>query len=376
MKFTVPAEEISSGLAAVTRVVSTRATLPILATVLIEAKDGVVELTGTNLDLSVHRAYPAEVDATGKCAIPAKLLAEFVGSLSSGSLSLELEAKTSTLHLQSGKFDAHIKGVDGEEFPPLPDVTDGESVQIDAEAFAKAVDQVGIATSADEARPVYRGVLTSITGSTLTMVATDGHRLAVAEIPTAGKKREVAESIKAIVPARALAEVSRLLKPLVGTGVNVTMTIGVTRAKFEVGAFEVTSSLIDGAYPEYSKVIPSSSETVLRAGTEEMRATVKVVSVFAKDSANVVKVNASSASVVISANTNEVGDNTALVEADVTGEGVQIAFNARYVADLLKVIDSPEVEFRFNGPLSPGLALAAGDESFRYVIMPVRAAAA
>lgn len=374
MKFTVSAEEINSGLAAVTRVVSTRATLPVLATVLIEANDGRVALTGSNLDLTVHRSYPAEVGAAGKCAIPAKLLAEFVGSLGGGSISFELEAKTGTLHLQSGKFDAHIKGMDAEEFPPLPEVNDGEPVEVDADAFAKVIDQVGIAASADEARPVYTGVLTSITGSILTMVATDGHRLAVAEIPTAGKSRKASESVKAIVPAKALAEVSRLLKSLVGTGANVSMTIGATKAKFEVGAFEVTSSLIDGAYPEYSKVLPTSSETILRAGTEEMRATVKVVSVFAKDSANVVKVNASPASVVISANTNEVGDNTALVEAEVTGEGVQIAFNARYVADLLKVIDSPEVEFRLNGPLSPGLALAAGDESFRYVIMPVRAA--
>jgi DNA polymerase-3 subunit beta len=376
VKCTISPQQLGAGLASVTRAVSSRNTLPILSNVLVEAKDGSVDLTATNLDLTIHHSLVAEVQQPGRVTVPARVLSEFVSSLPEQPLKWELDAVHQTVRLQSGRFDAHVRGIDAAEFPPLPDVSDGESVELDPPTLLSAIEQTVVAASGDDGRPIYTGVLTEISGTEVTMVATDGHRLAVKLIHLAEGSAAPREKYSVIIPAKALSELARLLKTILSSPATVSLTVASSRAqvRFQLPGYELTTRLIDGVYPSYEKVIPNGTQTTIRASTEELRRTTRVVSLFARDAANVLKIKSEASQLVLSANTNEVGDNVATVEATVEGDNLGIAFNARYVSDVLNLIDSPEVELVLNGPLSPGLVRVPGDDSYRYVIMPVRVA--
>jgi DNA polymerase-3 subunit beta len=374
LKCTVSPQQLSSGLAAVSRAVSNRNTLPILSNVLVEAKEGALELTATNLDLTIHHTLSAEVVASGQVTVPARILSEFISALPEQPLDWELDPIHQTVRLQSGRFDAHIRGIDASEFPPLPEVADGDSFELDPQALLAAVEQTVIAASGDEGRPIYTGVLFEVEGRDINLVATDGHRLAVRRLrldqdgPSAG--------FSVIIPARALGELARLLKPVVTTPVSVGMRVSGARSqvRFQIPGYELTTRLIDGTYPSYEKVIPQGSQSLVRASTEELRRTTRVVALFARDAANVLKLRCEPGQIVLSANTNEVGDNVASIDATLEGDSVGIAFNARYVSDVLGLLDTPEVEFVLNGPLAPGLIRVPGDDTYRYIIMPVRVA--
>jgi DNA polymerase III subunit beta len=227
-----------------------------------------------------------------------------------------------------------------------------------------------MAASTDEARPVLTGVLVQVQGGSLTLAATDGHRLAVRKLAAAAPSDLEAGLI---VPARALAELSRVLKGEPGK-VEVIISKARNQVFFRAGSSELTSRLIDGKYPNYAQVIPSKSSTVVRVPTSEFTQTVRAVSLFARDSANVIRVKAQSGALTLSAMTNEVGDSKADINANVDGSDIQIAFNARYVLDALGVIGEDEVELLFDGPLSPGLMRPPGKDHYLYVIMPVRVA--
>ena len=243
-------------------------------------------------------------------------------------------------------------------------------MEVALDELVSAVEQTQMAASTDEARPVLTGVLVQVKGGSLTLAATDGHRLAERKLSASGSA-DLEASL--IVPARALAELARVLK---GEPGQVEMIISKARNQvfFRAGSSELTSRLIDGKYPNYAQVIPSKSSTKVRVSTSEFTQTVRAVSLFARDSANVIRVKAQAGSLLLSATTNEVGDSKAEMAADVDGSDIQIAFNARYVLDALGVIGTDEVELLFDGPLSPGLLRPPGKEHYLYVIMPVRVA--
>ncbi|MHB1499568.1 MAG: DNA polymerase III subunit beta [Candidatus Dormibacteria bacterium] len=376
MKCTVSPQQLGAGLAAVTRAVSSRNTLPILSNVLVEARDGALDLTATNLDLTIHHTLVADVVASGQVTVPARILSEFISALPEQPLNWELDPVHQTVRLQSGRFDAHIRGIDAAEFPPLPEVTAGGSFELDPTSLLAAIEQTAIAASGDEGRPIYTGVLFEVDGTDVTMVATDGHRLAVRRLRVAQSGSGDAAKFSMIIPARAVSELARLLKPVVATASSVEMAVSAARSqvRFRIPGYELTTRLIDGAYPSYEKVIPIGSQSLVRASTEELRRTTRVVSLFARDAANVLKLRCEPGQMVLSANTNEVGDNVATIDATLEGESVGIAFNARYVTDVLGLLDSPEVELVLNGPLAPGLVRVPGDDTYRYIIMPVRVA--
>ena len=243
-------------------------------------------------------------------------------------------------------------------------------MEVALDELVSAVEQTQMAASTDEARPVLTGVLVQVQGGSLTLAATDGHRLAVRKLAATGAP-DLEASL--IVPARALAELARVLKGEPGK-VEVIISKARNQVFFRAGTSELTSRLIDGKYPNYAQVIPSKSSTKVRVSTSELMQTVRAVSLFARDSANVIRVKAQAGALVLSATTNEVGDSRAEMTADVDGSDIQIAFNARYVLDALGVIGVDEVELLFDGPLSPGLLRPPGKEHYLYVIMPVRVA--
>ncbi len=370
MRLTCQPSTLGQALQTVSRAISTRTTLPILNNVLLETTGEGLSLTATNLEIGIRKLVPAEVAEDGSTTAPARLLTDFVGSLPDEPLELALDAATQTLEVHCGRFDTHIKCIEADEFPPGPRPEEGDRLTIPLEGLLQAIEQTQMAASTDEARPVLTGELVHIEGQRLLMVATDGYRLAERRLgASSGEDLDV----RLIVPARVLAELGRAFRGAAGD-VEVLISKARNQIFFRAGTAEVTSRLIDGTYPNYSQVIPSKSSTVVRIPTAELTQTVRAVALFARDSANVIRVRAQPGALVLSATTNEVGDSRAEVEAQVEGAEVQIAFNARYMLDALGVMQVDQVELRFDGPLSPGIIKQPGTEDYLYVLMPVRVA--
>jgi DNA polymerase-3 subunit beta len=372
MKLTCSPDALGQALTVVSRAVSPRTTLPILNNVLLETSPEGLKLTGTNLEIGIVDRVDAEVTSEGAITLPAKLLTEFVAQLRDSEMELDVETATQTLTVRSGAYsDTKIKGIDAAEFPALPAREEGIKVVLDQAELVKAIEQTVVAASADEGRPVLTGVLTQLDGKTLTLAATDGHRLAVRT--TTVKSVEGAtgpESV--IIPARALQELSRVLK---GEGtVEMTLSPSKNHVFFSLPRIELMSRLIEGTYPNYSQVVPEQSNTTITMTTKELHDRARGVSIFARDSANVVRIKTEADAISISANTSEVGSSEATVKAEIDGADIQIAFNSRYLLDVLALLGSEKVTMGFNGPLSPGVIKPAGKDDYTYVIMPVRVA--
>ncbi|HEY4027909.1 MAG TPA: DNA polymerase III subunit beta [Candidatus Dormibacteraeota bacterium] len=370
MRLTCQPSTLGQALQTVSRAISTRTTLPILNNILLETTSDGLALTATNLEIGIRKVVPAEIAEEGSTTAPARLLTDFVGSLPDESLDMTLDAATQTLGVRCGRFDTHIKCIESDEFPPGPRPDESDRLTIPLEGLLRAIEQTQMAASTDEARPVLTGELLQIEGQRLVLVATDGHRLAERRLTAA-----TADELEArlIVPARALAELPRAFKGEAGE-VEVLVSKARNQVFFRAGASEVNSRLIDGQYPNYSQVIPNKSSTTVRISTAALTQTVRAVSLFARDSANVIRIRAQAGALVLSATTNEVGDSRAELDAAVDGAEIQIAFNARYVLDALAVVECEEIELRFDGPLSPGLMKAPSSDDYLYVIMPVRVA--
>jgi DNA polymerase-3 subunit beta len=374
MKLTCSPEALSHALQVVSRAVSPRTTLPILNNVLLETSPEGLKLTATNLEIGIVNHVDAEIATEGSVTLPAKILTEFVAQLHDDKLDMELDAATQTLTVKCGPYhDVKIKGIGANEFPPLPAREEGLKLVIDQTDLLPAIEQTVVAASSDDGRPVLTGVLTQLEGEKLTLAATDGHRLAV-KVIKAKSEGEVGDegANSVIIPARALIEVSRVLK---GDG-TVDMWLGRSRNHvfFTVPGVEVMSRLIEGTYPNYSQVIPEQSNTTITVSTKDLHERTRGVSIFARDSANVVRIKTEAGEISISANTSEVGSSEASVSAEIEGADIQIAFNSRYLLDVLGLVGSDKVAMGFNGPLSPGVVKPAGKDDYTYVIMPVRVA--
>jgi DNA polymerase-3 subunit beta len=376
MKLTCSPEALSHALQVVSRAVSPRTTLPILNNVLLETSPEGLKLTATNLEIGIINHVDAEITSEGSITLPAKLLTEFVAQLHDDQVEMELDESTQTLNVRCGPYhDVKIKGIGANEFPPLPAREDGLKLVVEQSDLLPAIEQTVVAASSDDGRPVLTGVLTSLVGDTLTLAATDGHRLAVKTLPAkvaddGGGSDDGANSV--IIPARALTELARVLR---GEG-TVEMALGRSRNHvfFSLPGVEVMSRLIEGTYPNYSQVIPEQSNTTITVSTKELHERTRGVSIFARDSANVVRIKTEAGEIAISANTSEVGSSEASVTAEIDGADIQIAFNSRYLLDVLGLVGSDKVAMGFNGPLSPGVVKPAGKDDYTYVIMPVRVA--
>ncbi|MEA2646639.1 MAG: polymerase subunit beta [Chloroflexota bacterium] len=377
MKLTCSPDALGHALQVVSRAVSPRTTLPILNNVLLETSPEGLRLTATNLEIGIVDHVDAEVQAEGAVTLPAKLLTEFVAQLHDSQMELELDAKTQTLSVRCGAYkDVKIKGIEAGEFPALPAREDGVKVILDQAELIPAIDQTVVAASNDDGRPVLTGVLTHVDGKNITLAATDGHRLAVrtltAQSADGGSGGEDGAGESVIIPARALGELGRILK---GEG-TVEMALGRSgnHVFFKLPRIELMSRLIEGTYPNYSQVIPEQSNTTITVSTKELHERTRGVSIFARDSANVVRIKTEAGEISISANTSEVGSSEASVGAEIEGADIQIAFNSRYLLDVLSLVSTDKVAMGFNGPLSPGVVKPAGKDDYTYVIMPVRVA--
>ena len=370
MKVTCSTQSLGQGLHVVSRAVSSRTTLPILNNVLMQTDPSGLRLTATNLEIGIKQVIPAEVQEEGSITVPARLLTDYVSANPDASISMTLDKKSQSLKLKSDRFDADIRGIDPADFPPVPSGTEGRKVQLPQDNLKDAIEQTVIAASSDEGRPVLTGIYAQLNGGQVTFAATDGHRLAVKTLPIQADGQDP-DTI--VIPARALAELSRILKG--GTEqVDVTVAPQKNQVFFKAGDVELMSRLIEGTYPNYKQVIPTETTTTVTVKTQDLLTTTRVVSLFARDAANVVKFKAEGGKLTLTANTSEVGQNIADVDARIEGNDLQVAFNAKYVLDVLAIIGSDEVTLGFTGPLNPGVIKPVGKDDYLYIIMPVRVA--
>ena len=379
MKISCLQENLARGLAVVGRAVATRSPLPILSNILLETDQGRLRMAATNLEIGINCWIGARIEEEGSITIPARLLTEFVNSLPPGQIDMELTRRTQTLNLKCARFEANIKGLDPSEFPNVPtaDSIGGRpqgALHLKADTFRHMIDQVVFAAATDESRPILTGVLTHFHQGGLTLAAADGFRLAVT---TADVGVGVDETISVIVPARALAELNR-----VGGEQETTIELIITPTRnqilFHLDDIDLVSQLIDGSFPDYKQIVPKSYSTQTVVSTQELLKAVKVAFLFARDAANIIRLHVVPGSeltpgyVSVAATSAELGDNVS--ELDVTGisgEEIEIAFNARYMIDALSVAGTAEVALETTTSSSPGVIRPVGGEDYLCVIMPM-----
>ncbi|MGC8855457.1 MAG: DNA polymerase III subunit beta [Anaerolineae bacterium] len=374
MKVIVLQENLARGLSIVSRAVSPRSTLPVLANVLIASDEGRLRLSATNLELGITCWVPARIEEEGSTTVPSRTFSDLVNTLPGEQVALTLDVASQTLNVRCGTSNNDIKCIDAQEFPPLPVPEMDGAIQLNVGDFKEMIQQVAFAASSDEARPVLMGVLVTVEKDQITMAAADGFRLAVRK---ATLSTPAPQPVSIIVPARALNELSRIISD--GNElVYMVVPKGRGQVIFRVKDVEVVSQLIDGTFPDYQQIIPRSYKSRTLVSTAAMLKACKQAEIFAREGANVVRLDIKSAvsemqpsEVEISATSEETGKNETIVEATVDGSSLLIAFNVKFLREALEAIKTPNVALETSGPNAPGVIRPVGDDSYLQVIMPM-----
>ena len=371
MKLSVLQENLSHGLTTVARAVSPRSTLPVLANILVATEDGRLRLTGTNLELGITCWIGAKVAEEGATTVPARTFVDLVNTLPADRVEMELTLRTQTLNVRAGAFDNNIKCIDAQEFPPMPPADLGEGILLEMQDLREMIAQVAFAASSDDARPVLSGVLVEIDGAHLTLAAADGFRLSVRR---ADLSAPVSSPLRAIVPARALAELARISSD---EQIHMLLPPGRGQVIFRGRDIELVSQLIEGAFPDYQGIIPSSHTNRTVLSTAGFLKACKAADIFAREAAHSARLKIAPGSelepgrVEVTATAAETGSNEVIVDATVDGEPIEIAFNVRFLVDVLSVINSPDVALETSGPAAPGVIKPVGRDDFLHVVMPM-----
>jgi len=317
------------------------------------------------------------VEEEGAITLPAKLLNDFVNSLPNDRIDLNLSDHS--VELKCARFDARISGLDAEDFPPIPQVGDGTIYQIEPEVLRLAINQTVFATASEDTRPVLTGVCTEIEGDTLTLAAADGFRLAVHKAPLAAPADE---RIEVIIPGRSLLELSRLL-PDQQEPVEIAVSANKSQVLFRLknapigdltGQVEMVSQILQGTFPNYRQLIPQSYSTRAIVDTEEFLKATKIASIFARDASGIVRLQVMPEKITISARSEQIGENVGEIDAQVEGEAAKIAFNGRYleqVLDRIREEQRPSIALETTTPSSPGVIRPVGSDRYVHIIMPM-----
>jgi DNA polymerase-3 subunit beta len=365
MKFTIAKEQLISGFQAVQNIVSTRTTLPILSNVLFRADENGLQLTATDLDVTVVCSVPAQVATPGAITLPAKRLASLVRELPASEIELELGEKQ-TCSIRAGSSFYKVNGLAPEEFPPLPQFQETRCVKAPQATLRNMLRRTSFAISTDESRYVLNGIFISVREDKITMVATDGRRLALAE-------EEVANPTQGqfIVPTKAINELNRLLQENGDVEIRFTDNQASFNLKAEQGpAIVLISKLVEGNYPNYEQVIPKETKERIGLGREELLQALRRAEIMTSDKSNSVKLTFGKNNLAITANTPDVCEARESLAINYKGAEISIAFNPTYLMDPLKALDNDEVFMELSDDLSPGLLKINGP--FLYVIMPMR----
>jgi DNA polymerase III subunit beta len=367
MKLTISKEQMLQGLQAVQNIVSTRTTLPVLSNVLLRAEGNRLDLTATDLDVSISSAVEAKVDKPGAVTLPAKKLFGIVRELPSPQIELEVDDKNAC-RIVAGSSYYKINGLAAEEFPPLPKFAENRRITLPQDKLKSLLRKTSFAISTDESRFVLNGIFVSLKDHKVTLVATDGRRLAMAEeevdVP-AGSQGEC------IVPSKAINELNRLLTTQSDVEIKFTDNqVAFTLQGANGYSTLIVSKLIDGNYPNYRQVIPAESKERITLVREELLQALRRAEIMTSEKSNSVKLSFGKNKLEITANTPEVGEARESIAVNYKGNDLAIAFNPAYMMDPLKSLDNDEVFLELTDELSPGVMKINGP--FLYVLMPMR----
>jgi len=373
MKLSCLQENLNRGLSVVGRAVATRTTLPITNNVLLVTDQSRLKLVATNLEMAISCWIGAKVEEEGAITVPARLLTEFISSLPGEKVDISLSPKTKTLELKCARFEARISGVDAKDFPPIPKIEDGITTKVEVDSLRQGISRVVFAAASEESRPVLTGVNAQFEENLLTLAAADGFRLAVYKLPITVP---VSEKSEVIIPARTLAEVNRLMVDQ-EEAVEITLSPSKGQIMFHLKNIELVSQLVQGTFPNYAQLIPQSYTTRAVVDVAEFLRATKTASIFARDGSGIVRLvmtpggELTPGKMTVSARSEEIGDDVGEIDAMVEGEEAKIAFNGKYLTDVLSVLGESQVALETTNPSSPGVIRPVGVDNYIHVVMPM-----
>jgi DNA polymerase III subunit beta len=377
MKVTVLQENLARGLSIVSRAVSPRSTLPVLANVLVATDEGRLRLSATNLELGITCWIGAKIEEEGSTTVPARTFTDLVSTLADKQVDLTLQIRTQVLNIRSGASNTDIKCIDSQEFPIMPVVDLSQGLQINVTDLKEMIQQVVFTASDDQARPILTGVYVNVKGNKITMAAADGFRLSVHKGELSSP---ASQPITAVIPARAMSELARI-----ATDGDQTVTLALPphrgQVVFRLRDIEIVSQLIDGVFPDYEQIIPRRCDTRAVLSTSAFSKAVKQAEIFAREGSYIARINLTPGGelkpglVDISGRSDETGFNENQVDANIEGPQLLIAFNVRFLREVLDVIKTPNVALETTSETSPGVIRPvggqAGDGEYLHVIMPM-----
>jgi DNA polymerase-3 subunit beta len=364
MKLTCSREEFVSSLGIVSRAVSTRSSVQILAGVLLRASGGELHLAATDMELSLRTSLGAQVEDEGSVVVPGRLLVDLARLLPDSEVQLEHRTDEAVLTIVCGTASYRLNTYSAEDFPRLPDIDDTQIFTVDAEALLETVAQVSRSASRDESRPVLTGILARFEPGKLVMAATDSYRLAVKETDLAGSTQE----LEAIIPARALTELSRIA----GGAAQLELGVQENQVAFRTDDAVLTTRRIDGQFPNVKQLLPEQFEHVVTLPRNELLDVVRRVSIMAQRNSPL-RLRFSQGELEVSAQTQDVGEAKESLPAPFAGDALEIGFNPEFLRDGIESVQSDEIQLKLISPLRPGLIQGEGDD-YSYLIMPIRLA--
>jgi DNA polymerase-3 subunit beta len=374
MKVIVKQDQLAQGVGVVSRAVSTRSPLPVLANILLQTDDGRLKLSATNLEMGISAWIGAKVEQPGSLTVPSRTFVDLVSNLPSDDVTLTVDERTHTLNVRCGTLNTDIKGISADEFPPMPEPDLSASIPLNVANFKEMIQEVVFAASREESRPNLTGVHLSFEGDYLVLAATDGYRISIAKAIMAQKP---AQKIEALIPARALAELARIA---VNGDETLQMAFPAGRGQviFHLHDVELVSQLIEGNFPNYAAIIPPSFKTRTVLSTAELLKACRQTEIIAREGSYIARLDIQPESgaekpsqLEISASSEQTGSSEVMVDASIDGTPLLIAFNVRFLREVLEVIKTPNVVLETNAANSPAMIRPVGDESFQHIIMPM-----
>ncbi len=367
MKLSCLQDNLAKGLSLVGRAVPSRTAMPILGTILLATDRGQLKLAATNLELSITHWVGARIETEGAVAVPARNFIDLINSLAPDQVNLSLDPASLTLSLQSSGVSAQFRGMSAEDFPGIPELEDFDGVSVAASQLRRGLNRVIFAAATDETHPVLMGVLAEFEGERVTLVAGDGFRIAVERVPLLAP---INHPFSVIIPARALAELMRIL-----SGTDEAVTIGMTRHHnqviFRLSATVLNAQLIDGTFPDYRRIIPTTSNTRVVVSREEWLQACKRAAIFARDAANMVRLTLAPGEMIVTSSATETGEGLTRLDAVLDGAPIDITFNVKYLTDVLSALDEPQVMLELTSQKAPGVIKPLGETGYLYVVMPM-----
>lgn len=375
MKVIVQQQQLAHGVSVVSRAVTSRSTLPVLSNILVKTDEGRLRLSATNLELGISAWIGAKVSEEGGLTVPSRTFVDLVSNLPSEDVILSVDERTQSLNVKCGTLNTDIKGISADEFPPMPTPDDDTAIPLNVENFKEMIQRVVFAASTEDTRPNLTGVHMSFQGDVLEMAATDGYRISISRA-TIGHKPP--QNLEALIPARALSELSRIA---VNGDETLLMSFPAGRGQviFHLKDAELVSQLIEGNFPNYTAIIPASFKTRTVLNTAQLLKACKQTEIIAREGSYIARLDiqpeagstSSGPQLEISANSEQTGSSEVIVDASVDGVPLLISFNIRYLREALEVIKTANVLLETNAANTPGMLRPVGDDSFKHIIMPM-----